>query len=73
MIVINVRNRYEYCGDGCCSYPDGCYIDIEVDDVLVHEEECAYQIHTDEDVVNHFSGREDEFDFDINSVTIEII
>lgn len=71
-ININVRNTYDYCGDGCCSWPAGTYIDVEVDGVLVHEETSPYFIHDDEEVIQHFQGR-DELEDLAKVATIEIV
>jgi len=71
-ININVRNTYVYCGDGCCSFPAETYIDVEVDDVLVHEETTPYAIRDEEEAIQYFQGR-DELEDLAKVAIIEIV
>ncbi len=71
MIEVNVRNTYEYCGDGCCMTPLTTYIDIVVDDILVHEEETHWPLLDEQNVIDHFEGRDDLHDI-VKKSTITI-
>lgn len=68
MHIVYYRNTQEVCGDGCCSFPSGCYLTIELDNNVLLDDESIHWMYSDDDVRSFFKGT--EWEEIVNSATI---